>query len=294
MICDGLYMDIDLSSCFDTIIIYGGVVMKKSKYLLGGLLMSGMLVMSGCSGAADEKPVKDVNTEEEAETKEEKEEVKEEEPAVAEKEEPEEEVKDEEVTEEPEEAEEENLEFLYEQYYDIVSGLDEKWDQFMFVYFDQDNFPDIVVSSTQPGLNDLNEYMIITHSNAGAEVNEDLRDGVASAGGYRGTLYYVPQMGILYERTNYAPANNPGDNVYLPDNGHLTLYATGRTEVLDGYTGPDDIEHMTWYWNDVEVTPDEYEEKLKAETNNLSGDALSSLFYVDRESMLNRLENSMN
>ena len=268
--------------------------MKKSKYLLGGLLMSSMLVMSGCNGAKADEPGKDVHAKEETETKEEvkEEEVKEEEPAVTEKEEEPEEVIPEEEPEE--EYEEENLEFLYEQYYDIVSGLDEKWDQFMFVYFDQDNFPDIVVSSTQPGLNDLNEYMIITHSNAGAEVNEDLRDGVASAGGYRGTLYYVPQMGILYERTNYAPANNPGDNVYLPDNGHLTLYATGRTEVLDGYTGPDDIEHMTWYWNDVEVTPDEYEEKLKAETNNLSGDALSSLFYVDRESMLNRLEKSMN
>ena len=255
--------------------------------------MSGMLVMSGCNGAKEEKPVKDVNVDEETDTKEEKEEEKEEEPAVTEKEEEPEEVIAEEEDPDAEE-EEENLEFLYEQYYDIVSGLDEKWDQFMFVYFDQDSFPDIVVSSTQPDMNDLKEYMIITRSNAGAELNEGLRDGVASAGGYRGTLYYVPQMGILYERTFNAPLNNPCDNVYLPDNGHITLYAAGRTEVTDDYAGPDDKEHMIWYWNDVEVSPEEYEEKLNEETMNLSGDALSSLFYVDRESMLSRLEKSIN
>lgn len=257
--------------------------------------MSGMLVMSGCNDAKDEKPGRDVYEEEEPDTKEEeKEEVKKEEEPVVSKEE---ETPEETVTgeDEPEaESREENLEFLYQQYYDIVTGLDEKWDRFMFVYFDQDDFPDIVVSSTQPDMNDLTEYLIITHSNAGAEVNDDLRDGVAGAGGYRGMLYYVPKKGILYECMTNAPYNNPYDSVYLLDNGHLTLYASGRTEVMDGYEGPDDIEHLKWYWNDVEVTPEEYEEKLNAETMNLSGDALSELFYVDRESMLNRLEKTIN
>ena len=131
-------------------------------------------------------------------------------------------------------------------------------------------------------------------SRAGAEVNEDLRDGVASAGGYRGDLYYVPQNGILYERTYNAPANNPGDYIYLLDDGRLSLYATGRTEITDGYTGPDDKEHLTWFWNDTEVTAEEYEKKLNEETMNLSGDALATLFYVDKESMLSRLEKSMN
>ena len=255
--------------------------------------MSGMLVMSGCNSTGKETPAEDVNTEAETDTTEEKEdEKKEEEPVVDEKEEePAETVTDEEESEA--ESDEENLEFLYQQYYDIISGLDEKWDQFMFVYFDQDNFPDVVVSSTTPDINDLKEYMIITHSNAGAEVNEDLRDGVAGAGGYRGTLYYVPQSGILYECTADAPYNNPCDYVYLLDNGHLTLYATGRTEIMDGYEGPDDTEHLTWYWNDAVVTPDEYKEKLNAETKNLSGDALSSLFFVDKESMLSRLEKTI-
>ena len=259
--------------------------------------MSGMLLMSGCNGANEEKPAKDTPIEEEADTKEEKEEVKnDEKPAITETEEKTEEVNSEEDPEgeEPEEAtEEEDLEFLYQQYYDIISGLDEKWDQFVFVYVDQDSFPDVVISSSEPGINDLNEYMIITRSKAGAELNEGLSDGVASAGGYRGTFYYVPQTGILYERTNNAPENNQVDYVYLLDDGHVTLYATGRTEVLDGYSGPDDTEHMKWYWNDVEVSPEEYEEKLNAETNNLAGDALSSLPYVDKESMLNRLEKTI-
>ncbi len=272
--------------------------MKKSKHLLGGLLISGMLVMSGCNNAKPDEPANNVNAEEEPEVKEEEKEEVKEDPTVTETEETPVEVTpdDKEPESDPEEAEadEENLEYLYQQYYDIVSGLDDKWDKFMFVYFDQDSFPDIVVSSSTPNFNDLTEYMIITHSNAGAEVNEDLMDGVAGAGGYRGTLFYVPQKGILYERSNSAPYNNPGDSVYLLDNGHLTLYATGRTEIMDGYEGPDDIDHLIWYWNDVEVSAEEYEKNLKAETDNLKGDALSGLFYVDKESMLSRLEKSMN
>ena len=272
--------------------------MKKRMLFLGSLLMSGMLVLGGCKGA-EEKPAKEAEVEDDrsAEDEEVKEEVKEEE-----KEETKEEVTDDPVEEEPvdddaEEPEdgdtEELLSMIYEQYYDIISGLDEKWDQFMFVYFDNDDIPDVIVSSTTPDANDLREYQIITRSRAGAEVNDDLRDGVASAGGYRGDLYYVPSAGILYERTFNAPLNNPGDYVYLLDDGHLTLYATGRTEVTDGYEGPDDKEHMTWFWNDEEVSAEEYEKKLMEETNNLSGDALSSLFYVDRESMLNRLSKTI-
>ncbi len=274
--------------------------MKKRMLFLGSLLMSGMLVLGGCDGAKDQ-PGKEVTTEEDNSEKEEaKEEAKDEVKEEAKEETPTPVVTEEENPagsneEEPvEETSDELLAMIYEQYYDIVSGLDDKWDKFMFVYFDNDDIPDIVVSSSTPGLNDLDEYQIITRSKAGAEVNDDLRDGVASAGGYRGQLYYVPGKGILYERTTNAPLNNPADYVYLLDDGHLTLYATGRTEVTDDYTGPDDTENMIWYWNDEEVSADEYEKKLKAETENLSGDALSSLFYVDKESMLNRLEKTIN
>ncbi len=271
--------------------------MKKSKYLLGGLIMSGMLVLGGCKGADGQEPAKDAGTEKKEEVKEEvkeeaKEELKEEPTTVPEDEElPEED----EIGEDEQEGEDEELLIsTYEQYYQIISGLEDKWDQYNFVYFDNDDIPDIIVSSTELNMNGLKEYKIITRSRAGAEVNEDLADGVASAGGYRGDLYYVPQMGILYENTHNAPENNPADYVYLLDDGHLTLYATGHTEVLDGYEGPDDKEHMKWFWNDQEVSAEEYEKKLNEETMNLSGDALSSLFYVDKESMLGRLEKTIN
>ena len=197
--------------------------------------------------------------------------------------------------EEPEEKTDEEVQnVLYEQYYDIISSLDDKWDQFMLVYFDGDDLPEVFVSSSELDMNDLKEYLLIARSRAGAEVNDDLRDGVAGAGGYRGDLYYVPQKGILYENTYSAPCNNPSDYIYLLDDGRLTLYASGRTEVMDDYEGPDDIDHMTWFWNDKEITPEEYEKKLNEETMNLSGDALSSLSYVDRESILNKLAETIN
>ncbi len=227
--------------------------MKKTKLLLGGLIIGIVSVLSGCYMTNMEKPLNTASEEHE------------------------------------EKADEEVQNVLYEQYYDIISSLDAKWDQFMLVYFDGDDLPEVFVSSTELDMNDLKEYLLIAHSRAGAEVNDDLRDGVAGAGGYRGDLYYVPHKGILYENTYSAPFNNPGDYIYLLDDGRLTLYASERTEVMDDYEGPDDVEHMTWFWNDEEITPEEYEKKLNEETMNLSGDALSSLSYVDRESTLNKL-----
>ncbi len=257
--------------------------MKKAKHLMAGLL-AGALVFGGCGSTEEKKP----------------EEKKEEAATPTEAAKPTE--KEEEIQDEPEDGPEEepadeeedgSLDFLYEQYYDIISGLDEKWDMFQFDDLDGDGFPEVFISSSELDMNDLQQYMIITHSNAGAELNEGLSDGVASAGGYRGTLYYVAGSSIVYERASSAPENNPSDNVYLLDNGHLTLYATGTTETQDGYQGPDDKEHMSWYWNGEEVTPEKYEELLNAETENLSGEALSDIVYVDRETILESISACM-
>ncbi len=256
--------------------------MKKSKYLMVGLL-TGALVFGAC-GKTEEKKPEEKKEEAATPTEEVKPTEKEEIPTEPE-DEPEEEPADDEDNG--------DLSFLYEQYYDIISGLDETWDLFQFDDLDGDGFPEVFISSSELDMNDLQQYMIITHSNAGAELNEGLSDGVASAGGYRGTLYYVAGSSIVYERASTAPENNPSDNVYLLDNGHLTLYATGETVTQDGYQGPDDKEHMTWYWNSEEVTAEKYEELLNAETENLSGEALSDIVYVDRETILENINTLM-
>ena len=162
---------------------------------------------------------------------------------------------------------------------------------FQFIYLTNDNFPSILVSSSVLSEEDngLNNYLIITYSNAGAEINEDLRDGVASAGGYRGSLYYVPGTGTVYELINEAPNNNPSCQVSLLDNGHLYLYASGWTEVLEGYEGPDDKEHLKWFCNSDEVSAEEYEENLNEATNNLTGTAFYSIEFMDKTTMLNML-----
>ena len=259
--------------------------MKKFSIAPGVLMLSAALVMTGCSGA-------DTGKEKEKEKPAETEVTEEEEEEATPTEAPEEEniiV----IDEEDDDEDEENLDFLYEQYYEIISDLDPKWNQFQFINLDDDDYPEIFITCDELNANGLREYMLITHSNAGAELIDGLEDGVAGAGGYRGILSYVAGMGIVYENYSNAPYNNPGANVYLLDNGHLNLYASGYTEVLDGYEGPDDAEHMSWFWNNEEVTAAEYQEALEEETVYGTGIDFEAVVCMERDTMLERLEDQM-
>ena len=182
--------------------------------------------------------------------------------------------------------------FIYEQYYDIIADLDPKWDKFAFIDLTVEGFPSILITSSEmdPAF-DLQDYMLLTYSNAGALLNEEgLRDGVASAGGYRGNLYYIPYTGIIYEDACYAPYGNPCNKIYLLDNGQLFEYADGYTEVLEGYEGPEDTEHLQYFWNVEEVSAEQYAENMKNETNDYAGIEFYGLDYVDKATIMGQLE----
>ncbi|MCR5249533.1 MAG: hypothetical protein K6E50_02875 [Lachnospiraceae bacterium] len=268
--------------------------MRKKFFATGVLVLSAALALNGCSDA-DSGKTKERDTLKEAEEEEEEEEEEPEKEEVTPTEEPTPEDEDDIITigENDNEYINHDLDFLYEQYYDIINGLDPKWDKFQFINLDDDDFPEIFITTDELTANGLHQYMLITHSNAGAELIEDLEDGVAGAGGYRGMLFYVPSFSVVYENYSSAPYNNPGDNVFLLDNGHLSLYASGYTEVLDGYEGPGDNEHLSWFWNDEEVTAEEYENKLNEETLYLTGFAFESVDCMSKDTMIERLEEQM-
>ena len=260
--------------------------MRKTKFLTGAFVIAGMLAMSGCAGGGNEQHlnvpddddlnlivddvvndiVDDVQTDD----------VQTDEPA-------------DDISGDVQGSE---YDYLYSQYYDIVAGLDDKWDMFQFIDLTVEDFPSILITSSQEDpTDDLQNYMLLTFSNAGAVLDEDsLRDGVASAGGYRGTLYYVPNSGTIYEEIRYAPYNNPSDKVYLLDNGQIFLYASGYTEPTEEYEGPEDTDHLVWFWNSEEVGADDYESSLKELTQEFTGVPFFNIEYVDKATMLSQLE----
>jgi hypothetical protein len=264
--------------------------MKKTKLFAGVLAIAGMLAMSGCGGDVPvdvDVNVDDVNAEVNVDV--DADDVSAEVNDI---------VADEDLTVDDTDtppmaiSENEEYAYLYEQYYDIISDLDPKWDKFAFIDVTVEGFPSVLITSSEmdPAL-DLQDYMLLTYSNAGAYLNEEgLRDGVASAGGYRGNLYYVPYTGIIYEDACYAPYGNPCNKIYLLDNGQLFEYADGYTEVLEGYEGPEDTEHLQYFWNVEEVSAEQYEENVKNETNNYAGIEFYGLDYLDKATIMGHLE----
>ncbi len=255
--------------------------MKKPKLLVGALVMGGMLALGGCAGVGNAGPANvdydvdvdvdaDVSTDNQA--------------AV--------DVQTDMPADDTAVSEGSEYDYLYSQYYDIVAGLDDKWDMFQFIDLTVEDFPSILITSTEEDpTDDLQNYMLLTFSNAGAVLDEDsLRDGIAGAGGYRGTLYYVPNSGTIYEEIRYAPYNNPSDKVYLLDNGQIFLYASGYTEPTEEYEGPDDTDHLVWFWNSEEVSADDYECSLKELTQEFTGIPFFNIEYVDKATMLSQLE----
>ncbi len=199
------------------------------------------------------------------------------------------------ATSEPHIIESENVpEGLYDDFISIAKGADAKeWDGFTLVDLDGDGVPELVATCT----NEENEaiqmwglqpYMIVFYNEAGNEVfSEDLRDGVASAGGYRGTLYYIDGTRMVYDKAVYAPAGAPSDYFYELSNGVQKLYASGDFQV-DNESLPtegeyDVIEYGKWTWNGAEVSREDYEKNISDIIDNKDLIELAALDYADAD-----------
>lgn len=202
----------------------------------------------------------------------------------------------EETAAEPEEVSEEPDNALFADYMALIQepGL-YGWDGFALIDLDLDGATDLVCTCTDYEFdelmtNNLQPYMIVFSGPDGLEKYEDLRDGVAGAGGYRGNLYYISGTRMVYDCAFYAPFGEPSDSVFLLENGEISVTASGYFDVNDAEVpseGPIDIlEYGDWKWNQEIVTKEQYEQNLDAVLGDYERIPLCELDYMDRDSII--------
>lgn len=164
------------------------------------------------------------------------------------------------------------------------------WDSFQLIEIDEDEEPELIVTSFSDfGTTDgLQHYLILDNTDEGLMINE-LTDGVASAGGYRGTLYYIPNKSVIYDISMSAPYGAPVFTLYKSENGKIELEDSACFNPEPG-EGEDPMENGSWYWGNEVVTQEEYESKLDEATESQSGIALNQIDYMDKDSIISELE----
>ena len=167
------------------------------------------------------------------------------------------------------------------------------WDGFQLIDFNGDGIEELIATNRDENRFDggIQYYMIVSQNENGLVVNY-VFDGVASAGGYRGSKSYIAGKGI-YDDAIYAPYGTPNFSFRVFEKGKLVVKESGYLDVNRDYEYPECMEKGTWYWNDKAVTEAEYNEKVKELTQNDSGKTLESIDYIDKDTMLRTLEGKM-
>lgn len=170
-----------------------------------------------------------------------------------------------------------------------VQSSDFKWDSFQLVDFDGDGTPELIATCVSEDRPDggMQHYAIVDNTGNGLSIS-DIADGVASAGGYRGTAYYIPGTSIIYDLSNSAPTGAPGATIYAFENGKIEYKEGGYCE--PDPEDPSDWSKGTWNWGTEEISEDEYNNKLNSLTQNQSGTPLNEINYMDKDSMLKELQ----
>ncbi len=186
---------------------------------------------------------------------------------------------------------------IYRKFMDIVADSDPAaWDGFALIDLDGDGIFELFATCIDGEREDpgIQPYMVVGHKAEDVVKNDELFDGVAGDGGYRGTLYYLEGRGKLHESMVYAPFGEPADRVYALKDGEITEtdmgeYATDRTVDMSA-DGRDPFEKGEWRWNDKTVTEDDYKNSLKEATDNMQGKPLSETDWMSRKKAQEKLQ----
>ena len=194
-----------------------------------------------------------------------------------------------------------NAENIYQEFYTVVSAADPvKWDRFKLIDLDGDGVFELFATCIDGQREDpgLQPYVIVGHNEAGLVLNDELYDGVAGAGGYRGVLSYLEGKGKLHESMVFAPFGEPADRVYSLKDGKIAETDLGEftADRSADMTGEDwDLfKNGVWRWNGKTVTEEEYNKNLKEATDNTEGKALCETDWLNKDAVLAELNSLTN
>ena len=201
---------------------------------------------------------------------------------------------EEETTEEPQEEAADIK--IYRKFSDTVADADPaEWDAFSLIDLDGDGIFELFATCIDGDREDpgIQPYMIVGHKDEDVIKNDELFDGVAGAGGYRGALYYLEGKGKLHESMIFAPMGEPADRVLSLKDGEITETDIGEftaDRTSDMYGDDWDLfEHGEWKWNGRTVTEDEYKNSLRDATDNMQGKPLSEIDWMSRKRVQSKL-----
>ncbi len=193
---------------------------------------------------------------------------------------------------------------IYDQYIDVVKNYkNEEWelklDKFALIDLDGDEVPELFATGEyvdEDFFGGMQPYLIVGNSENRAVVNDIMADGVAGAGGYRGTLYYLPGLGKIHDSAVYAPFGSPSDTIYIMKDGKIDTLVSGYFEVDAGNLPEnvddnfDILDYGQWYWDGVPVDEGEYKKLFVEAIENTHGTALCDIDYMSKDEIIKVLE----
>lgn len=198
---------------------------------------------------------------------------------------------------------------MYEQYYEFVSDpykfawdgvyydryvyddLDYGWKDFALIDFDGDGSDELIATNEdwETRVDAGMQYYLIASYYDGKLVITELGDGVASAGGYRGTKCYLPGKGVIYDDAFSAPLGAPSFSIYRLQNGSFEYTEGGYVSPDFDLDYPECLDKGEWHVGDSIVTEEEYYKAFKELTDDNSGIALEDIEYIGKDEMLKEL-----
>lgn len=160
---------------------------------------------------------------------------------------------------------------LYKEWLNSKEG--KQYDGFALVKIDKDDVCELVAHRVN-ALSYLDEYLILTNVN-GTLVSESIADGVASAGGYRGSYSFIPKKGKMYQYSWSSGTGEKYHSVYTFKKGKINEIHCG-TETYNPYP------KVKYQWNNKTVSKKKFKASLKKAINTKKTKAFNQLHYRNR------------
>lgn len=168
----------------------------------------------------------------------------------------------------------------YKAYYNwLAKEAPKEYKKYTLVKLDGDKVPELIGHYSVEYL----DYYIVCSYDGKNVVTQEFQEGVATAGGFRGSLLYIPKKGKILSSSFLAGTGDANDDIYALKKGKFKRVAAGES----GYEFNGD-QHYTW--NNKKVSKKNYNKKLKKVFNKSKGKSFTSLKYISKSKMKKKLK----
>jgi hypothetical protein len=161
----------------------------------------------------------------------------------------------------------------------LAKEAPKQYKKYTLVKLDGDKVPELIGYYSDEGM----DYYIVCAYDGKNVVTQEVQEGVASVGGFRGSLLYMPKKGKIWSNSISAGTGAEYDAVYVLKNGKFKSAASGSSEY--GLNGK-----KQYIWNDKRVSKKNYNKNLKKSFNTSKGKTFTSLKYISKSNMKKKLK----